>query len=116
MRQVITKEAPRRARTTTTMIGLIGLDHHWAPTDVRGRLSFTGERLTDALQSLAGAPEIAEAVLLSTCNRTEVYIATPDLAGARTIVERFLAHSHAAGPDAPVTPIPATTLLTDAGA
>ena len=89
------------------MIGLIGLDHHWAPADVRGRLSFTGDRLAGALRALAAAPTITEAILLSTCNRTEVYLAAPDWPAARADLERFLVVTHAAGPEAPVPHIPA---------
>ncbi|HEY7832308.1 MAG TPA: glutamyl-tRNA reductase [Ktedonobacterales bacterium] len=84
------------------MIGLLGLDHHWAPAEVRGRLSFSGERLIGALRALVGSPAITEAVLLSTCNRTEVYLAAPDWPAARAAVERFLARAHDAGPEAPV--------------
>lgn len=88
------------------MIGLIGLDHHWAPADVRGRLTFTAERLDAALRALVAAPEIAEALVLSTCNRTEVYVSAPHWPEARAAVERFLVATHAAGPEAPVTAVP----------
>lgn len=88
------------------MLGLIGLDHHQAPTEVRGRLTFAGERLSNALRTLAAAPEIAEVVLLSTCNRTEVYVAAPDWPAARATVGRFLARAHAAGPETVVTLAP----------
>lgn len=95
------QHAPR-VRNTGSMIGLIGLDHHWAPASVRGRLSFSGDRLDGALRALAAAPTITEAVILSTCNRTEVYLAAPDWSAASATVERFLAEVHDAGPEAPV--------------
>jgi glutamyl-tRNA reductase len=84
------------------MIGLIGLDHHWAPAEVRGRLSFTGERLDAALRALGGAPAVAEVALVSTCNRTEVYVATEDWETAQRAVECFLAQAHERGPEAPI--------------
>ncbi|WP_422012658.1 glutamyl-tRNA reductase [Roseateles sp.] len=56
----------------------LGLNHHTAPLDLRGRFAFTLEQLAPSLnvlrQQLPGAPEAA---ILSTCNRTEVYVAAP---------------------------------------
>lgn len=56
----------------------LGLNHHTAPLDLRGRFAFTLEQLAPSLtglrQKLPGAPEAA---ILSTCNRTEVYVAAP---------------------------------------
>jgi glutamyl-tRNA reductase len=88
------------------MIGLIGLDHHWAPAEVRGRLSFVGERLTAALGALIAEPAIAEVALLSTCHRTEVYVATSDWSAARASIERFLVAAHRLGPEAVVAAVP----------
>ncbi|MET0382355.1 MAG: glutamyl-tRNA reductase [Burkholderiaceae bacterium] len=66
----------------------LGLNHQTAPIDLRGRFAYSLEQLAPALTALAGklagaggpqagaAPEIA---LLSTCNRTELYVAAaPD--------------------------------------
>jgi glutamyl-tRNA reductase len=56
----------------------LGLNHNTAPLDLRGRFAFTLEQLAPSLtglrHQLAGAPEAA---ILSTCNRTEVYVAAP---------------------------------------
>ena len=56
----------------------LGLNHTTAPLDLRGRLAFGPEQLAPTLRSLrerlvAAAPEAA---LVSTCNRTELYVAT----------------------------------------
>jgi glutamyl-tRNA reductase len=96
----------RGVRFTSFMIGLVGLDHHWAPAEVRGRLSFAGERLATALRALRAAPTIAEVVVLFTCNRTEVYVAASDWPDARASVERFLAAAHHLGPEAAVVAVP----------
>jgi glutamyl-tRNA reductase len=89
------------------MIGMLGLDHHWAPADVRGRVSFSGERVRAALMALVAVPDIQEAVLLSTCNRTEVYVAAADWPRARAAVERFLAAAFALGPEHTLPAVPA---------
>jgi glutamyl-tRNA reductase len=52
---------------------VIGLNHRTAPIEVRERIVFDAERLPRALASLRSLPGLAEAVIVSTCNRTEVY-------------------------------------------
>ncbi|HYQ91854.1 MAG TPA: glutamyl-tRNA reductase [Candidatus Competibacteraceae bacterium] len=51
----------------------LGINHKTAPVEVRERLAFTPEQLPDALQELQGCSGIREAIILSTCNRTELY-------------------------------------------
>ena len=58
----------------------LGLNHTSAPIDLRGRFAFTLEQLAPTLLGFrermhAQAPRGAEAALLSTCNRTELYVA-----------------------------------------
>ncbi|HEU0197693.1 MAG TPA: glutamyl-tRNA reductase [Nevskiaceae bacterium] len=50
----------------------LGVSHHTAPLAVRERLAFTDADLPDALVRLRALPGIAEAAILSTCNRTEI--------------------------------------------
>ncbi len=56
----------------------LGLNHTTAPLDLRGRLAFAPDALTPALQGLQQRLQLAapEAALVSTCNRTELYVAT----------------------------------------
>jgi glutamyl-tRNA reductase len=54
---------------------MIGCSHHTATLDLRERLAFRPEQIPDALQRIRGRFPEAEAVLLSTCNRVEVYLA-----------------------------------------
>jgi glutamyl-tRNA reductase len=64
------------------MLYALGLNHHTAPLAVRERVVFHVERLRDALVELKGAFS-PEAAILSTCNRTELYVAgeeRPELA------------------------------------
>lgn len=55
----------------------LGLNHHTAPLDLRGRFSFSPEQLGPTLQGfkqrLSRSPEVA---IVSTCNRTELYVGT----------------------------------------
>ncbi len=61
---------------------VLGLNHRSAPLDIRERLAFPAERQAEALADLGAQPGVEEAVLVSTCNRTELYFvaATPQAA------------------------------------
>ncbi len=62
---------------------VLGINHHSAPLEVREKLAFPPETQSDALTSLASRPGVSEAVLVSTCNRTEVYCRADDMAAVR---------------------------------
>ena len=51
----------------------VGLNHKTAPVDIRERISFGPDILVGALRSLTEDPRIDEGVIISTCNRTEIY-------------------------------------------
>ena len=65
---------------STSVPLLVGLSHHRAPVEVRERVALTGDQAADLARRLAG--ERAEAVCLSTCNRTEIYVADSDAEAA----------------------------------
>ena len=50
----------------------IGINHETATVDVREKVAFAPEQMNDALQGLCRAADVPEAVILSTCNRTEI--------------------------------------------
>ncbi len=52
---------------------VLGLNHRTAPIEVREHIVFDAERLPRALASLRALPGMAESLIVSTCNRTEVY-------------------------------------------
>jgi glutamyl-tRNA reductase len=55
---------------------VVGINHRTAPVEVRERVVFEPSRIPDALQQLRSLPEIRESVIVSTCNRTELYCVT----------------------------------------
>ena len=57
---------------------LLGISHKTAPVALREKLALTGPQVPAFLQDLVSAPAIAEAVAISTCNRTEVYLVASD--------------------------------------
>ena len=58
---------------------VFGISHKTAPIEIRERLAIGEDILSSALQSLTEHPQINEAAILSTCNRTEVYCDVLDL-------------------------------------
>jgi len=53
----------------------LGLNHKTAPVDIRERLTFGPDVIVGALRTLTEQTPVDEAVIVSTCNRTEVYCA-----------------------------------------
>ncbi len=67
---------------------IVGLSHKTAPVEVREKLSFPLTEQEEALNKLLRYPHIAEGVILSTCNRTEVYaVASEELKGQQEVVD-----------------------------
>jgi glutamyl-tRNA reductase len=58
-------------------IVVVGLSHHSAPVELRERFAFADAQVPAALQQLRAAGIATEGVVLSTCNRVEIYAATP---------------------------------------
>src|SRR5712671_1293298 len=72
---------------------VVGLSHRTAPVELRERVDFQG-RLEAALRALADRGSTREAVVLSTCNRAELYAACDDAATSRTDLHEFLSSFH----------------------
>jgi glutamyl-tRNA reductase len=76
---------------------VIGLSHRSAPVELRERFAFAESKIPDALHQLRECGLVTEGVVLSTCNRVEIYAATPlapdDQFFAR--VKKFLVEHHA---------------------
>jgi len=74
---------------------LIGLSHHSSPVTVRERFAFADARIPAALQLLRDSGAADEAVILSTCNRVEIYAATSlDPRQAFSALQEFLVTCH----------------------
>lgn len=74
---------------------VIGLSHHSSSVTVRERFAFTDARIPAALELLRDAGTVSEAVILSTCNRVEIYAATSlEPARAFNELQEFLVTCH----------------------
>jgi len=70
----------------------LGINHRTAPVELRERVAFTPERMAEAFVELRAATGANEAAILSTCNRTELYLAGDD--DCAPMVLRWLAGFH----------------------
>jgi len=77
-------------------IVLVGLNHRTAPVEVRERVSFTTEQARKATQELRARGILEETLVLSTCNRSEVYGVPPEsVRESAEALEDFLGNFHA---------------------
>ncbi len=69
---------------------VIGLNHRTVPLDLLERMTIDESRLPKALHEVASREHVSEAVVLSTCNRTEIYVVAEKFHGAYADVRDFL--------------------------
>lgn len=75
-------------------IVVVGLSHHTAPVEIRERLAFAPTAMEKPLRQMVGLPAVAEALIVSTCNRVELYAATKEPDTAIASLRRFVADFH----------------------
>jgi glutamyl-tRNA reductase len=73
---------------------LVGVSHRTAPVELREKLDFSSRDVGAAVEVLVTRSSAAESVVLSTCNRSEIYIASTDAEHAREEIIAFLSEYH----------------------
>jgi glutamyl-tRNA reductase len=73
---------------------VVGLNHKIADVDVREKLAFNGPKLEEGLAGFKELAEVQEAIILSTCNRVELYANVTDVGRASESVKTFLSEFH----------------------
>jgi glutamyl-tRNA reductase len=73
---------------------LLGVSHRTAPVELRERLDFSSRDVGAAVEALAAVSSAAEAVVLSTCNRSELYVAAEEPERVRDELVTFLSDYH----------------------
>lgn len=71
---------------------VVGVNYRTAPVEIRERLSFVESDLPQAMRALQEQKSILENVIVSTCNRTEVYAVVDQLHTGRYYIKQFLAN------------------------
>src|SRR5271166_705871 len=81
-------------------IVLVGLNHRTAPVEVRERVSFTAEQSREAAEELRARGILKEMLVLSTCNRSEIYGVPPETSReCAPGLSSFLSHFHSVRTD-----------------
>jgi len=81
-------------------IVLIGLNHRTASVELRERVAFSPEQAHEAAEQLRSRGILEESLVLSTCNRSELYgVPREDLADSSGAVELFVASFHQLSPN-----------------
>ncbi|WP_299510765.1 glutamyl-tRNA reductase [uncultured Rummeliibacillus sp.] len=70
---------------------VVGLNYKTAPVEIREKFSFTEEELPEAMRALQSQKSVLENVIVSTCNRTEIYAVVDQLHTGRYYIKQFLA-------------------------
>ena len=68
----------------------VGLNYHTAPVEIREKVSFNEAELAEAMEALKNKKSILENVIVSTCNRTEIYAVGDQLHTSRYYIKEFL--------------------------
>ncbi|MGX9135441.1 glutamyl-tRNA reductase [Rummeliibacillus sp. JY-2-4R] len=69
---------------------VVGLNYKTAPVEIREKFSFTKEEIPEAMRALQSQKSILENVIVSTCNRTEIYAVVDQLHTGRYYIKQFL--------------------------
>src|SRR5699024_991142 len=78
-----------RSRYTMHIIK-VGLNHQFAPLEIREKLTFTSEERNKAMVVLNEHEQVIENVILSTCNRTEIFAVVEQAHVGIASVQQFL--------------------------
>jgi glutamyl-tRNA reductase len=73
---------------------VVGLNHNTAPIQLRECLAFPENKMEDALRKVRTIPSVKENMIVSTCNRVEVYAATRQSDKAILDLKHFLSQYH----------------------
>jgi glutamyl-tRNA reductase len=73
---------------------VVGLNHRTAPIEVREKFAFDGDKLGEAIDRLKSLKITSENVILSTCNRVEMYAGVKDIESGVENIKNFLAEFH----------------------
>lgn len=73
---------------------IVGLSHKTAPVEIRERVAFTPTAMEKPLRQLVALPGIIEGLIVSTCNRVELYAVSRDTDSGIAQLRRFLAEYH----------------------
>lgn len=73
---------------------MVGVSHKTTPVEIREKLAFTPGKIEESLERLLGLPEIVEHIIISTCNRVEIYARVGDIERGIQRLKEFVCDYH----------------------
>jgi glutamyl-tRNA reductase len=73
---------------------LVGVNHKTTPVEIREKLAFSQAKLEASLEQLVSSPEIIENIILSTCNRVEIYARVENTDRGIQLLQDFICDYH----------------------
>ena len=73
---------------------VVGVNHKSAPIEIREKLAFSIKKLNESIKNLDRHPLISENIILSTCNRVEIYAKVEDIENGIISLKKFFADYH----------------------
>jgi len=73
---------------------VVGVNHKSTPVELRERLAFTHGKIEDSTERLGEFPEILESLIISTCNRVEIYARGENVDDGIRLLKQFICEYH----------------------
>ena len=73
---------------------VVGVNHKSTPVELRERLAFTHGKIEDSTERLGEFPEILESLIISTCNRVEIYARGENVDNGIHLLKQFICEYH----------------------
>ncbi|MBI4388941.1 MAG: glutamyl-tRNA reductase [Nitrospinae bacterium] len=73
---------------------MVGVNHKTTPVEIRERLAFTRGKIEDSIEKLNSFPEIVENIIISTCNRVEIYARVTEIEKGIHLLKWFVCDYH----------------------
>ncbi len=73
---------------------VLGISYKTAPIEIRELFSFSKQSLESAVRMLSSKPHVEECVIISTCNRVEIYAVSENVEACLEIIQEFLSEFH----------------------
>ena len=80
--------------STESNLVLVGVNHKATPVEIREKLAFNQVKLEASLEHLVRCPEIVENIILSTCNRVEIYARVENTDQGIQLLKDFICDYH----------------------
>ena len=80
--------------STESNLVLVGVNHKATPVEIREKLAFNQVKLEASLEHLVSCPEIVENIILSTCNRVEIYARVENSDQGIQLLKDFISDYH----------------------